>query len=373
MKTKFIFNFVFLIIFTGTLFAEYQENSIVPIQDENRSWRLLEKAESAYDEHNFSRSAALAQSAKINRQVECKIYVNVLEEALRPLSVQQVGDDIDAVLEILEDRHSNEAIKIINDTVYSKGKAFFNNSVQNILKYYQSYDIYPEADFLLAKIYRLEGEFDLAQQFYLNAWENSDRLDIPSVKYDILYELASLYKIRKDMDNYEKTLLLIVADDKNFYQDGNPSKFLTSVISNVKRGTDLNKLFLLYRSDSYNQINAYFQLAQIYQEAQNYDKMLEVSIMAMLSTVTRIEQILTERELEYSYKNFSNFFRLLNKHSDIVNWGIENEIWKGFYDFAICLGKNNLPEISKQMFQVNEKYSPEDYWKKKSAEMLKTL
>ena len=266
------------------LFAQ-NSHSLASITDENLSWRVLEKAESAYDEHNFSRSALLAQTAKINRQNECKIYVEILEEALRPLPVQQVGDEIDKVLEILEDRHSNEAIKIINDTIYSKGVDFFDNSVQNILTYYHSYYIYPEADFLLAKIYRLEGEFELSQKFYIEAWENSDKLDIPMIKYDILYELASLYKVRKDMDNYEKTLLLIVADDENFYKDGQISPFLASVIKNIKRGTDLNKMFLLYRSDSYNQINAYFQLSQIYEQAGDYQKMLEVNLIGMLSAV----------------------------------------------------------------------------------------
>ena len=38
-----------------------------------------------------------------------------------------------------------------------------------------------------AEIYRLEGEFELAKQFYIEAWKNSDKLDIPMEKYDILY------------------------------------------------------------------------------------------------------------------------------------------------------------------------------------------
>ena len=362
---------VLAVMFATIAMHAQNSHSLASINDENISWRVLEKAESAYDEHNFSRAAFLAQNAKINRQNECKIYVEILEEALRPLPVQQVGDEIDKVLEILVDRHSNEAIKIINDTIYSKGTAYFDNSIKNMLDYYHSYYIYPEADFLLAKIYRLEGEFELSQKFYMQAWENSDKLDIKLTKYDILYELASLYKIRNDMDNYEKTLLLIVADDPNFYQDGKISPFLSSVIQNAKRGTDLNKLFLLYRSDSYNQINAYFQLAQIYYQAEIYDKMLEVSMIGMLSAVTRIEQILSERELEYSYKNFSNFYKMIGKQSDIINWGVENDIWRGFYEFAICLEKNNLVPIAKEMHKVNSQYSPEDYWKMKSKEELK--
>ena len=133
----------------------------------------------------------------------------------------------------------------------------------------------------------------------------------------------------------------------------------------------INKMFLLYRSDSYNQINAYFQLSQIYEQAGDYQKMLEVNLIGMLSAVTRIEQILSERELEYSYKNFSHFYSMIGKQSDIINWGIENGIWQGFYEFAVCLEKNKLPAIAKQMYTVNSIYCPENYWKMKSSEALK--
>lgn len=351
----------------------FAQKSLSSLTEENLSWRLLEKADSAYDERNFSRSASLVQKAKINRKEESKIYVDILERALSPLAVQKVGNNIDDVLAILEDRDSQEAITVIKEATYTKGYEYFSNSVQEILNYYKEYDIYPEADFLLAKIYRLEGEFTLAQTSYLTAWENSDKLDIPMVKYDILYELASLYKTQKNFDDYEKTLLLIVADDSNFYVNGKISPFLESVIQNIKKGTNLDKLFLLYRSDSYNQIYAYFQLAQIYEASGNYEKMLEVSTIGMLGAVTRIEQILQERELEYSYKNFSHFYSLLNNYDDVIEWGIENEIWKGFYDFGYALTQNKIKKLAKEVFNENAQYSPEEYWKKQSQEALKKL
>ncbi|MGP1586961.1 MAG: hypothetical protein ACTTHG_01310 [Treponemataceae bacterium] len=364
---------IFFVILFLSVSIFSQSLALSGLKEEELSWRLLEKAESAYDERNFSRSAKLVQIAKINRNLESKLYIEILEQALKPLPVQKVGNNIDNVLEILAERDAKDAIKIIKDTVKIHGQEYFEYDVQNILKYYKRYGIYPEADFLQAKIFRLEGESELAEKYYLTAFENSSQLDIPMVKYDILYELASLYKIKKNFEDYEKTLLLIVSDDNNFYLNGEVSPFLQSVLKNIKIGMSLDKLFLLYRSDSYNQINAYFQLAELYESKKMYEKMLEATSIGMLASVTRIEEILNERELEYTYKNFGNFYSLAEKYSDIIEWGIENQIWKGFYDFAYSLELNMVNNLAKEMYVANIIYSPEVYWVKKSKEKLKKM
>lgn len=368
---KFTITIFALLILTNFMFS--QSLSSPHANESDFSWRVLEKADAAFVAKNYSRAAKLVQIAKINRKKESQWYVDTLQQALKPLPVQNAGDNIDVVKKILIERNSMEAVKVINDVITSKGISYFNNSIQSILDYYQNFYIYPEADFLEAKIYRLEGEFDLAKQFYLEAWKNSDKLDIPMQKYDILYELASLYKIQNNLSDYEKTLLLIVSDDENFYKDGKQSGFLTSIIKNINSGIDLDKFFLLYRCDSYNSINAYFQLAQLYLEKNMKEKLLEVSIMGMLTSVTRIEQILKERELEYTYKNFNHFYYLATQYSDIIAWGIENKIWQGFFNFGQAMEVNEFTELAKDVYTQNVIYSPEEHWQKTSREKLKRL
>ena len=360
-----------LCFFLLTTYFFTQSLSSPHANESDFSWRVLEKADAAFVSKNYSRAAKLVQIAKINRKQESQWYVDTLEQALKPMAVQKAGDNIDIVKKILIERNSTEAVKVINDIVTLKGVNYFNNSIQAIIDYYKTFYIYPEADFLEAKIYRLEGEFDLAKQFYIEAWKNSDKLDIPMEKYDILYELASLYKIQGNLSDYEKTLLLIVSDDENFYVNGKISGFLTSVIKNIKSGISLDKFFLLYRCDSYNSINAYFQLAQLYLEKNMKEKLLEVSIMGMLTSVTRIEQILKERELEYSYKNFNHFYYLATQYSDIINWGIKNKVWQGFFNFAQAIELTNQIEFAKEMYTQNIIYSPEEHWQKTSREKLK--
>lgn len=364
---------LFLCLVLTINFSFTQSLSSPHVNESDFSWRVLEKADAAFVAKNYSRAAKLVQIAKINRKIESQWYVDTLQQALTPMAVQKAGDNIDVVRKILIERNSADAVKIIDDVITLKGSNYFSNSIKSIIKYYQDFYIYPEANFLEAKIYRLEGEFDLAKKFYLDAWKNSDKLDIPMQKYDILYELASLYKIQNNISDYEKTLLLIVSDDNNFYVNGKISGFLTSIIKNMKSGINLDKLFLLYRCDSYNSINAYFQLAQLYLEKNMKEKLLEVSIMGMLTSVTRIEQILKERELEYTYKNFNHFYYLATQYSDIIAWGIENKIWQGFFNFGQAMELNTFTDIAKEVYTQNVIYSPEEHWQKTSREKLKIL
>lgn len=360
---------IILFIFINYTFT--QENIPSPVKDSESSWRILEKAEAAFDSKKYAKASKLVQIAKINRKKESEWSVYTLEQAVKPLSVQKAGDNIDSIVEILTERKSYDAIEVINKAFKMKGQSFFHNSLNTLLEFYKNYSIYPEAEYLQAQLYRIEGEFKLANEYYLSAWKNANLLDIPMQKYDILYDIASLANLTKQNEEYEKTLLLIISEDQNNYQLD--SHFISSVLQNIKSGVSLDKFFLLYRYNAYISISAYFQLANYYSKQNLQDKVLQTSILGMLASVTRIEEVLMERELEYSYQNFNHFYSLACKYPDIVEWGIDNGVWKGFYEFAQALQINGYRDFSFDMYSSILINSPEKYWQELSRERLQEL
>ena len=50
-------------------------------------------------------------------------------------------------------------IKIINENIYYKGLDFFDQSITKLIQYIKTKSEYPEAYFLIAKIYEVEGEY----------------------------------------------------------------------------------------------------------------------------------------------------------------------------------------------------------------------
>ena len=171
----------FLLLSFFSLFAQVVPKK--PVSSEY-SWRILQDAQFAFDKGEFSRAMNLANKAKANRVAESDYEVYILDVALSPLAVRKAGEDFDAVLEVLKERDQNEAISIINRYLELYGEKFFQYSVHKMENWVEEKRVYPEADFLIGKIYRLEGEYKTAIDFYEKARLERAFLDIPDKVYD---------------------------------------------------------------------------------------------------------------------------------------------------------------------------------------------
>lgn len=340
------------------------------IDPENASWRMLQKAETAYDQKDFGLAFKYADTANINRKKETLWAISTLEQAMKPVSVQKVGDTIDAVLEILIERDAHDAVAIVNGVLSNLSKEYFNFSMTALIDYILMHEVYPEADFLIGKIYELEGEYELAHHFLLKAWENAQLLTIPDQKYDILYEIAYLSQLTKNTEEYEKVLLLIIAEDPNYIQDSTESGFSKSIVTAIKNGTNVDKFFLLYRNTSYASMKAFFSLAKFYSQQELYDKVLSMSAMGIVSAVTRIEQVIQTRKLEYSYISFESFYKDISNYEDIIEWGSKYGVWEGFYIFALSVYESDQSEFAEQLLTIISLYSPDEYWARAAQKSL---
>lgn len=364
---------IFLLIILAGLLTSQSRDSLNP---EEYSWRMLQKAQTAFDQRDFGLAFKNADLAKINRIKEVQWSITTLEQALKPVAVQKVGDNIDAVLAILKERGSNEAVILIESILANLSKEYFNYSILNLKNHILKFTKYPEADFLIGKIYELEGEYTLSKQFLMKAWESSSILSVQDEKYDILYEMASLAELTGDQEEYEKALLLVIAEDPNYIKNAAESSFSKSIVRAIKTGTDLNKFFLLYRNTSYFSMKAFFALADFYSNEgkQNNldlnDKVLAMSSMGVVTAISRIEDVLKTRKLEYSYTSFETLLQDTLFHTDIVDWGKKYDVWKGFYIFALAVYESGQTDFALSLLSKLSEYSPDDYWAKASKERI---
>lgn len=363
-KTIFCFSFCLLTIIN--LFSQTVAPSFP--NPENRFWRILEKAELAFEVGKFEEAFYLVEKAKENRKIEMDWTVYTLDEALKPLPVQKVGDNISEVLIVLEERNSTKALNIINELIKKYGSLdFFDNSLEKLYIHLNKYYNFPEADYLTGKLFFIEGEYKLARDYYLNAWKNSEQLDIPDVKYDILYDIANLAQIQNNFDEYEKTLLLIVADE----DDETQTEMMKRSLNITK---SLNQFMSLYRNDKDKSLNAYLKLTSFYLENNKIDKALDMSLNYMVTVFSQIERIFIERNSEYKYISIDNVLMNCSFYQDIVQWGKKNDIWKGFYEFAEVLEINGKNQMSLDLLEALYKHCPDNYWSKMAyTKLLKII
>ncbi len=333
-----------------------------------KSARLLEDAQFAFDSGEYGKALLLAEEARLLRQKEATESLDALNVALHPQEVQNAGDNIRDVIAVLQSRDVYDVVNLIEYTTTVHNGTFFNGSITEIQNHLAAKKIFPEAVHLMAKIYEFEGEYELSYSYYMDAWNNADILDIPESKYDILYDMANLCYNFNDYENCEKALMLIIASDPYYGNDG----FTTALTNSVQRGYSADKIFNLYRADCYRSIPAFFRLTELYVEQERYQEAFKMSLFGTLSSFTRMNNFLANRVTEFQYENLREFFYTAINNYELAEWSMDQGFWRCFYRLA-DLGSQIFPEnedFAKELLVVIAQTAPESYWRQLAVAKL---
>ncbi|MBQ0051338.1 MAG: hypothetical protein KBT11_04660 [Treponema sp.] len=322
--------FLILSFLTVSLaFAQVAPKKPVP---SDYSWRILQEASFLFENNDFNKAMNMANKAKENRKAESKWECYILDNSLSPFAVRRVGSNFDDVLPVLEERQQDEAVNIINKYIKLYSKKRFHESVYEMRSWVEAKSVYPEADYLIGKIYQVEGEYELAYSFYEKARQNASFLDVPDQLFDILYSMSELALQNKKYEEYEQVLLLIMDKDPNFTDNVTKAAIFKIIDSNKSENVD--KFFSIFRAESPLTMKALYSLSKIYEERNEIKNSLFCSALATIEGFTRIYNSISERDASYSYTTFAEFLHEIGKHQDILDWCEENRLWDSMLSFA---------------------------------------
>lgn len=342
--------------------------NIYAAEKSEESWKILQKAQQYFDKNDFSSAMRYTQDALAARKKESEYANSILTAALTPYQVRRVGDGINEVLSILTERQDYEAISIINNCIDKLGIQYFHSSIKELKAYVLQRTDYPEAYFLLGKIYKIEGEFDLALNYLEKARSTASLLDVPSQEIDILYLIADIAEYKNDIVLEEKALILIAQNDGDYKNETLKTAILRT--SKSVKEDNSSRFFKLYRVDAIQTVNAYFKLSDIYSKNKKIQEAYLTNMYGVLICFTHLNSLLEERESEYSFTDLKGFFSELKRYPDMINWCNENGFWRGFYNICIYGEKAGFTRFPQDIILELSKYCPEEYWKSAAQEKL---
>lgn len=344
--------FVFcILLFSFDLFAQTENSEF--------SWKILETAQVEFDNANYGVSLNLCNKAKSKRKEELLYEYNMLDISLSPRQVKRVGEEFKDVIPVLQEREQKESLRIIDNYIKIYGSEFFNNSVYELLSWLKAKQVYPEADFLIGRIYQLEGEYITAQKFFESARKEAKYLDIPDFEYEILYAMVNLAKEIEDYDQLEKLLLLILDKDENFRDTVLQSALLRTIDTDSEVNVD--KFFMLYRAESNFSIRAIYELANLYEKKGDSESSLKCYALCSVEAFTHIYNIIVEKDPSYKYFTFADFLYKCSLYDDIVKWGMDNNIWKMFFEFSDSVGKSGKLVFARKLYTDISVACPDSY------------
>lgn len=359
---------LFLILLASYVFCISAVEKKSKLDESVEAYRM---AIEAMDAQDYGKALKYSEDAILYRKQRIENQINTLKNSLSAKRVQAAGDHFDSVLTVLDNRKEYETASIINYYIKKKGSDYFENSVKNLLEYLEHSKDFPEAHKIIGDIYKTEGEYTYAEEYYLMALDKADVLDIPDDKYEILYMLAEISRLQGDYAKMEVRLLNILAEDSNFRDSALKRSMKGTIASN--KNDSMEKFFNLYRADSYNCINAYNQLAEYYHDENQNEKALEFASLATITSFTRIIEILYSRNSSYEYKNLEGFMQEASYYDDVIEWGNRNSAWKSFNILASYSTQYGYTKFSKTLLRVIARYTPETYWQRDAVLQLENM
>ncbi len=364
-----------LIILLTVLFSMplMAQNESLSRPDPNRLAKfILAEAQIAYEENDYPLAFLLAQEAVDARKAESAWSVNTLETELRKPSAQKIGKDINQLLYFFKNRKSNDVVQVIERALLEHTVEYFDFSIDNVLEYIRISENYPEAEYLLAKLYYIEGELSIAESYFYNAYEYRSLLDVSDEQYDVLYSIADLYAIQKKWNEFEEVLLLIAAEDDSYYENGEPSAFIRSITTALKNGMSVDRFFLLFRNDYYKSLKAWYYLTYYYDNQGNEQKALETALLFATSSLERIDEVLEDRDIHYTYTSLNDFFKQLQLFYDVSEWAKDNDVWEGFYNLGKICSELGYNDFAQGVFLALAMECPVRQWRELSEKALQS-
>ncbi|MCR5319075.1 MAG: hypothetical protein K6E22_12685 [Treponema sp.] len=358
----------------------------------------LRYAQNAFENGDYGKALALAEKAKNERIKSVESELKILDQTQKIAAVRKAGDSLDDIMSELRQRNQAKAIEVIENYVYKYGKDKFDGKFSKLKEFIVRTKNFPESDFLIGKIYRLEGETSVAEEYMNKAYDKKDILNVPDLKYDILYELAEISKDKHDNDGYERYFKNILKDDK-YYADEEPKDanvaksakeaipaensraihnkraYMNSIVRLIKtnRADSVEKFFLMYRNDSDISTKALAGLSDFYFKQGQNEKALRCSALGCITALTKIEEILKDRVTDYTYTSFSDLLKKASSYSDIVSWGNKNGIWQMYFNFAEIANSCGCKNFAQELFSILKDYEPEAYWKNRAERSYEKL
>lgn len=351
---------VFLSLLSLNLFAQNNLNS-----KSNISFR---NAQAAYSNKEYGKALKYAEDAILYKKEQLKADYDTISTSLTAREVKKAGDNITSIIPVLTERDEYEVINLIN---YYNSKGNFDNSISKVLEYIRNQEEYPEAQKLIGDIYKIEGEYAFAEDYYLKALANASVLDIPDERYEIIYMLADLSRLSGQYDKMEIRLLNIIGKEENLSNMSLANSMRNTVAKNNKDA--IEKFFTMYRSQDYFCLKAYYELAEYYLSINALDKAFNYSAVAVITGFTKVYNVISKRDIDFEYNNIQDFLDIIPYHNDIVNWGNENEVWRSFNLFCEICGKCGYENFSFELLQILAFHSPQKYWQQDAVLKLDKL
>jgi tetratricopeptide (TPR) repeat protein len=316
-------------------------------------WYTQERGKEYFRQGEYGKALVAFEDARNERR---NMYAKMAQSLIDVLSVPEVrrmNNDLNMVEMYIDKQELLSARAALRELYYRVPRETLNNSAQAALDAITHYKDYPEADYWIGEVYRVEGEYGIALKEYQSAYDHRDLLETPGFDTEILYKMAEVYRIKQEYNDMEKSLNAVLAKDKLWSSSWDSIK--KELKTNSDRGNTLSAMMRLLDKFGVNRFLTLFRYAdERYEKAHRllglydlasgrYDMASYHLAFSFLIQCTVMLNDIIKDQFDYAFTTLPAMVEATARRPELRTYMAQSEFYKTVYYFAISLygsGKN---------------------------------
>jgi tetratricopeptide (TPR) repeat protein len=364
MKYKFLFLFI-LITFTAPVFAQTVTQPW---------WLTLEQGKLKYRNGDYGGALLSFEDARRQRRAMYEQMERDFINLLSLMEVRGIGDNLELVERFSRERYYTAASAALAELYYRVPKESLKNSASAALTAIGKLKDYPEAEYWIGEIYRVEGELTLALSQFRKAYEMSELSDDPGFGTDLLYRIAGILMTRQEYNEMESYLLAIINDEDlnplwvnaNKSESGmetngngrNPTpvpyaqasaSFASQAMTRTLENDGIDRFLELYRYNNSVVERAHRQLGFFYAITGRPSAQQHLMFAFLIQNTVIIEEA-RRRQYGFTYTNLAALAEEINKSPILLSYIDTVEYYKTAYYLGSSLYRNGKTAVARSFW-----------------------
>lgn len=267
-------------------------------------------------------------------------YAGMEKDLINFLSIPEVrgiGDSLDLVDGYARERNYVDVERALDELYYRFPREDLLNSALRALEELGKFKDYPEAEYWIGEVYRVEGELGLALGQYQKALALNSRLEDPNFELDLLYKVADLYRFRQDFKLMEETLLQIIGGSNALGRPWDPlwsessGEFARNSMARTLENLGPSRFLVMYRYDNGSVERAHRLLGFYYYAFNRYNRALEHLMFAFLIQNSLLIGEVRRDRYDFVFESLENLLDSLGRRNDLLDYIDRSEYYRCVY------------------------------------------
>jgi len=381
--------------------------SMFPVfaQSVNQPWWLsLEQGKQKFRSGDYGGALLSFEDARRERR---DMYEQKERDFIHLLSTpeaRRIGDSLDKIERFSRERHYTAASSALDELYYRLPKTGFDNSANAALAAFEKLKNYPEAEYWIGEVYRVEGELPLALVQYRKAYSMREVLEDPGFSVTLQYKISSILRTRQEYNEMERSLLAIIGDLDTLWLNSNRAEvtrqnidatarnpvpvpyeqasasFARTAMTNTLEKEGISRFLELYRYNNNVVEQAHRHLGFYYAVSGRPSAQQHLMFAFLIQNTIMIEEI-TRRQFDFTLSDPEGrrdrtrglliLVEEINKNPVLLSYAQETEYYKTAYYLGSSLYRNGKTEAARDLWEFLAVQPQAGEWQNRAVAQLR--